>query len=238
MVNVNTLIEGCKDLDIQLTDKQISKFTLYKELLLEWNQKINITAIEDEEEIDIKHFLDSLTILKTGLFKKGVKIIDIGTGGGFPGLPLKIVDDSIDLVLLDSLKKRIKFLDEVINSTNLDSAIAIHGRAEDYGQDKLYREGFDIATSRAVASLDILCEYSLPFIKVGGYFIAMKGKEIDEELKEAEKAIKILGGEVVDKLLVEVPNSNIVHSLIICKKVSETPTKYPRQAGKPKKNPL
>lgn len=238
MVNINTVIDGSNTLDIKLTDEQISKFILYKELLLEWNQKINITAIEDEEEIDIKHFLDSLTIFKTALFKKGVKVIDIGTGGGFPGLPLKIVDNNIDLVLLDSLKKRINFLDEVIKNLELDNVNTIHGRAEDYGQDKLYREKFDIAISRAVASLDILCEYCLPFVKVGGYFISMKGKEVQDELDEAKKAVSILGGEVVEKLLVEVPNSNIVHSLIIFKKVSETPTKYPRQAGKPKKNPL
>ena len=211
---------------------------LYKELLVEWNQKINITSIEDEEEIDIKHFLDSLTPLKTGLIKKGVKVIDIGTGGGFPGLPLKIVVDSMNLVLLDSLMKRINFLDEVINNLKLDNAITIHGRAEDYGQDKLYREKFDIAISRAVASLDTLCEYSLPFVKVGGYFIAMKGKNVEEELEESKKAVSLLGGELVDKLLVEIPKSDIVHSLIIFKKISETPTKYPRQAGKPKKKPL
>jgi len=238
MINVNTLIDGSKELDIVLTDEQVSKFTLYKELLLEWNTKINITAIEDEEEIDIKHFLDSLTILKTDLFKKGVKVIDIGTGGGFPGLPLKIVEESIDLVLLDSLRKRINFLDEVIKNLNLENVNTIHGRAEDYGQDKQYREKFDIAISRAVASLDTLCEYTLPFVKVGGYFISMKGKNIDEELDEAKKAIRVLGAEFVDKVLVQVPNSDIVHSLIILKKVSETPTKYPRQAGKPKKNPL
>ncbi|WP_077369281.1 16S rRNA (guanine(527)-N(7))-methyltransferase RsmG [Anaerosalibacter sp. Marseille-P3206] len=238
MINVNTLIDGSKELDIQLTEEQVSKFTLYKELLLEWNQKINITAIDDEEEIDIKHFLDSLTILKIDLFKKGVKVIDIGTGGGFPGLPLKIVEESIDLVLLDSLKKRINFLDEVIKELKLDNVNTIHGRAEDYGQDKKYREKFDIAISRAVASLDVLCEYTLPFVKVGGYFVSMKGKNIDEELEEAKKAIRVLGGEFVDKVLVPVPNSDIVHSLIILKKVSETPTKYPRQAGKPKKNPL
>lgn len=238
MINVNTLIDGSKELDIQLTEDQISKFTLYKELLLEWNQKINITAIEDEDEIDIKHFLDSLTILRTNLFKRNVKVIDIGTGGGFPGLPLKIVEESIDLVLLDSLRKRINFLDEVIKNLKLDNVSTIHGRAEDYGQDRKYREKFDIAISRAVASLDVLCEYSLPFVKVGGYFVSMKGKNVDEELDEAKKSIRVLGGEFVDKILVPVPNSDIVHSLIILKKVSETPTKYPRQAGKPKKNPL
>ena len=136
MVNINTLIEGSNTLDIKLEDEQINKFMLYKELLVEWNQKINITSIEDEEEIDIKHFLDSLTPLKTGLIKKGVKVIDIGTGGGFPGLPLKIVVDSMNLVLLDSLMKRINFLDEVINNLKLDNAITIHGRAEDYGDRK------------------------------------------------------------------------------------------------------
>ncbi|SHI15416.1 16S rRNA (guanine(527)-N(7))-methyltransferase RsmG [Sporanaerobacter acetigenes] len=238
MTNVKTLIEGSKELNIDINKENINKFILYKELLLDWNQKINITAIEDDEEIDIKHFLDSLTPLKTKLFERNVKVIDIGTGGGFPGIPIKIVKKNVDMVLLDSLNKRIMFLNEVIDKLELKNIGTIHGRAEDFGKNKIYREVFDVAISRAVAPLNILCEYCLPFVKVGGFFVSMKGKDVEEEIESSKKALKILGGEVKDKVLVEIPNSNITHSLIIIEKISKTPTKYPRQAGKPKKNPL
>lgn len=238
MTNVNTLVKYAKNLDISLKEKDIDKFILYKELLKEWNEKINITAIKDDEEIDIKHFLDSITLINTGLFNEKIRVIDVGTGGGFPGLPLKIINDNIDLVLLDSLKKRINFLDEVISKLKLNNVETIHGRAEDYGKDDNYREKFNIATSRAVASLDILSEYTLPFVKVGGYFIAMKGEDIEKELKNAENAIKTLGGRFKEKILIKLPGTDIVHSLIIIEKIKETSPKYPRQAGKPKKKPL
>ena len=238
MPNVNTLIEGAKTLDIDLSRDEIDKFILYKKLLKEWNQKINITSITDDEEIDIKHFIDSLTLLNTNLFKGKSKVIDIGTGGGFPGIPLKIINQDLNMVLLDSLNKRIVFLDEVINKLKLKDITAIHGRAEELSRTKDYREIYDIAVSRAVASLDTLSEYSLPFVKVGGYFISMKGSNIDEELKEAEKGIKILGGKIQDKKIITLPLSDISHSLIIIEKIKETPTKYPRGGGKPKKRPL
>ena len=238
MTNVNTLIDGLSNFNITLTEDQVNKFVIYKSLLKEWNQKINITSIEDDEEIDIKHFLDSLTPINTGLFKEKVKVIDIGTGGGFPGMPLKIYKEDIEVVLLDSLNKRINYLNEVIKSLNLTDISAVHGRAEDFGQNKNYREKFDIAVSRAVASLNILSEYCLPFVKVGGYFISMKGQDVEEEIKESSKAISVLGGRVEKKVDVTIPNSDIIHSLIIIKKIKETPTKYPRNAGKPKKNPL
>lgn len=238
MVNVNTLVKGAKTLDIDLTDGQIEEFILYKKILKDWNQKINITSITDDVEIDIKHFIDSLTPLNINLFNKGAKIIDIGTGGGFPGVPLKIVRKDLNMVLLDSLNKRIRFLDEVISQLKLEEIVAIHGRAEELGRNKEYREKYDIAISRAVASLNTLSEYSLPFVKVGGYFISMKGPDFDEELKEAEKGIKILGGKIKDTELITLPESDITHSLIIIEKIKETPTKYPRGGGKPKKNPL
>lgn len=238
MANVNTLIEGAKVLDIDLTRNDIDKFILYKELLKEWNQKINITSITDDVEIDIKHFIDSLTPLTTNLFDGKIKIIDIGTGGGFPGIALKIVKEDLDVVLLDSLNKRIVFLDEVISKLNLTDIVAIHGRAEELGKDEKHRGRYDVAVSRAVASLDTLSEYSLPFVKVGGCFISMKGPDVDKELMEAEKGIKILGGKIKDKRKVTLPNSDITHSLIIIEKVKETPTKYPRGGGKPKKKPL
>ncbi len=238
MTNVNTLISGSKMLGIELTKDQIGQFILYKKLLQEWNQKINITSITDDVEIDIKHFIDSLTLFKTNLFEGKIKIIDIGTGGGFPGIPLKIVKEDLGLVLLDSLNKRITFLNEVIEKLNLKDIIAIHGRAEELGRDEKHREKYDIAVSRAVASLNTLSEYSLPFVKVGGYFVSMKGSDVEEELKDAKKGIDILGGKIIDKKEFALPHSDIRHSLIIIKKVRETPTKYPRGGGKPKKKPL
>ena len=238
MTNVDTLIEGVNALGIELDDDKINKFILYKQILKEWNQKINITSITDDTEIDVKHFIDSLTPLNVNLFEHGIKIIDIGTGGGFPGIPLKIVREDLDMVLLDSLNKRIRFLDEVINKLELENIIAIHGRAEELGRNASHRGKYDIAISRAVASLDTLSEYSLPFVKVGGYFISMKGPDFDEELSEAEKGIKILGGRIEDTKLITLPGSDITHSLIIIEKIKETPTKYPRGGGKPKKNPL
>lgn len=238
MSNIETLIEGLGDLGIELSVKQKEHFIKYKDLLKEWNEKINITAITDDIEIDIKHFLDSLTPIIAKLFEGKKKIIDIGTGGGFPGLPLKIFNNELQVTLLDSLNKRIIFLNEVIKALELKNIDAIHGRAEEFGRTPKYREQYDICISRAVASLDTLSEYSLPFVKVGGYFISMKGSEVDEELKEAEKGIKLLGGKILKKEIVRIPNSDIIHSLIIIHKIQETPTKYPRGGGKPKKNPL
>lgn len=238
MSNIEGLIEGIRELGISLETEELDKFFKYKELLKEWNKKINLTAIEDDRDIDIKHFLDSLTLLKTDYINNGSRIIDIGTGGGFPGIPLKIVKKDVDLVLMDSLQKRIKFLDLVINELKLSNVQAVHGRAEDFGRDIEYREKFDIAVSRAVASLNILSEYCLPFVKVGGYFIAMKGPDVDIELKESENAIKLLGGKILDKIKIKLPLSDITHTLIVIEKIKKTPTKYPRKAGKPKKKPL
>lgn len=238
MTNVNTLIKGGKILGIDINEDKINSFILYKELLKEWNKKINITSITDDEEIDIKHFIDSITPLTTDLFRKDIKMIDIGTGGGFPGVPLKIINEDMEVVLLDSLKKRITFLNEIIDKLDLKNIISIHGRAEELGRDKSYREKYDIAISRAVASLNTLSEYCLPFVKVGGFFISMKGSDVDEELKEAEKSIRILGGKLKEKKVIKLPLSDITHSLIIIEKIKETPTKYPRGGGKPKKKPL
>ncbi len=238
MTSINTLVNGLDILKVNMEHEDIEKFRTYKELLLEWNNKINLTAITDEEEVDIKHFLDSLTVLNTGYIKNGDRIIDVGTGGGFPGLPLKIVNNSCEVVLLDSLNKRIKFLNEVIDKLGLKNINSIHGRAEDFGRNEEYREKFDIVVSRAVASLNILSEFCLPFAKVGGHFIAMKGPEIKEEIKGAERAIKLLGGSIEDQMDMKLPFSDIVHTLIVIKKIKTTSTKYPRNPGKPKKSPL
>lgn len=238
MVNIDVLINGAEDLKLNLSDVDKGKFSTYKELLKEWNEKINITTITEDTEIDIKHFLDSLTCLSLDLFKGKKTIIDIGTGGGFPGIPLKIMKDNLDVTLLDSLNKRIIFLEEVIQKLELKNIIAIHGRAEELSRTKEYRENFSIAISRAVAALDTLSEYCLPFVKVGGHFIAMKGPDIEEELKSSNNAIKLLGGNVVETRLITLPNSDIVHSLIVIEKIRQTPKKYPRGGGKPRKNPL
>lgn len=238
MTNVNTLIEGAKILDIELKEKQIEKFILYKKLLQEWNKKINITSITEDKEVDVKHFIDSITPLKSNLFKGEAKVIDIGTGGGFPGIPLKIMNENLNMVLLDSTNKKVRFLDEIIENLGLENIVAIHGRAEELGRDELHREKYDIAVSRAVASLDTLSEYTLPFVNIGGYFIAMKGPDLEEELAEGAKAIETLGGKLKYIEKIRLPNTDIVHSLIIIEKIRKTPTKYPRGGGKPKKQPL
>lgn len=238
MTDVNALIKGAEALGIKLEKEQIDNFILYKELLEEWNQKINITTITDSFEIDIKHFVDSITPLTTEFFKENIKLIDIGTGGGFPGLPIKIMREDIEVVLVDSTKKKVSFLADVIDKLGLEKIQAIHGRAEEMGRNTDYREKFDIAISRAVAQLNTLCEYCLPFVKVGGYFIAMKGPDVKEEVEEASNSIKLLGGKLIDTKVIKLPLSDITHSLIIIEKIKGTPTKYPRGGGKPRKKPL
>lgn len=237
-MNIETLIEGSKELDLELDSNQEESFITYKSLLKEWNEKINITTIREDVEIDIKHFLDSLTPLITNLFEGNKKVIDVGTGGGFPGIPLKIIKDDLNVTLLDSLNKRITFLNEVINNIGLQNIVAVHGRAEELSRKSEYREQFHICISRAVASLDTLSEYCLPFVKVGGHFISMKGPDVEEELKLSNSAINTLGGKVVKVENIRIPLSDIEHSLVIIEKVKQTSTKYPRGGGKPRKRPL
>lgn len=229
--------EILKEYNIDINPEQINQFEIYKKLLLEWNEKINITRITEAQEIYIKHFLDSLTLTNTGLIKEGKSLIDIGTGGGFPGLPLKIMYPGLKISLMDSLNKRIIFLQEVIKELNLKNIEAVHGRAEEYGRKEDYREKFDLVTNRALANMSSLAEYSLPFVKKSGYFIAMKGSEYKEEVKEAKNAIDILGGKIVDIKEIKLPGE-ILHSLIIVEKIRETPKKYPRAGGKPRTQPL
>ena len=212
------------------------KFAVYMELLREWNEKINLTAITDEEGILVKHFFDSCSISE--FVDNNSKIIDIGTGAGFPGLPLKIVNDTLNLTLVDSLNKRIKFLNEVKNKLGLKNVETVHGRAEDVGIDNKYREKYDFVVSRAVAELRILVEYLLPLVKVGGKVIAMKGPNIDEEVENAKKAVKLLGGEIERIESFRLGNTDNERTVIIIKKIKNTESKYPRKAGIPRKNPL
>jgi 16S rRNA (guanine527-N7)-methyltransferase len=220
----------------KLSDKQENQFEKYMKLLVEWNEKVNLTAITEHDDIILKHFVDSLTIEK--YINNGASVIDVGTGAGFPGIPLKIYNESLDVTLLDSLNKRINFLNEVIKELDLEKIKTIHLRAEDGGKDKMLREKFDVATSRAVANLSTLSEYLLPFVKVGGEAICMKGPNVEDELKDAKKAIKILGGEVEKNEKIVLPNSDIERNIIIIKKVKPTPKSFPRKAGTPSKAPI
>lgn len=229
--------KGLDELQIHLDDNQIKQFIDYYELLINWNQVMNLTSITDFMEVIHKHFLDSLSMVKV-YRPVNEKILDIGTGAGFPGIPLKIAFPDTKVFLLDSLNKRIRFLNEVIEKLNLKNISAIHGRAEDYGRNSSFRETFDLCTSRAVAKLSTLSEYSIPYLKKGGYFIAYKSGNIREELEDAKRAIGILGGCVKENKEFQLPLTDMGRSLILIEKNSITPMKYPRLAGKPSKEPL
>ena len=229
-------MEEAQKINIELDKNQIEKFYKYMDLLIEWNEKINLTAITNRKDILVKHFIDSLTIQR--YLGDAVNIIDVGTGAGFPGIPIKIVNPNLKVVLVDSLNKRINFLQEVIKQLNLDNIEVIHARAEDLGQNKKYRETFDIVTSRAVANMSVLSEYLLPLARVNGKCICMKGSDVEEELENSKYAINLLGGKIekVDKF--ELSNERIGRNIIIVKKLKNTPNSYPRKAGTPAKKPL
>ena len=212
------------------------KFYDYYILLIEWNEKINLTAITDEDEVAVKHFLDCLSI--KALLPDGASVADVGTGAGFPGIPLKIANPTVNLTLVDSLNKRTKFLAEAVQKLNLENTEIVWGRAEDVGKDENHREKYDICVSRAVANLTTLCELCLPFVKVGGKLICLKGPKASDEAAEAKRAIKILGGELEGINEYEIPDADLKHNAVIIKKISQTPTKYPRKAPKPAKEPL
>ena len=232
---IKKLDENIKKMNINLSNRELEKFYKYKELLIEWNSKINLTAIVDDIDIINKHFVDSIIINK---YVNKEKVIDIGTGAGFPGIPLKIINDKLEVTLLDSLNKRVNFLNIVINELNLNNIEAIHGRAEEVFKNKKHREMYDIATSRAVAQLNVLVEYMLPAVKVGGTCICMKGNNIKEELDKSSKAIKVLGGKLEKVEEFVIPNTDYKRNIIIIKKEKSTPIKYPRKAGIPSKEPI
>ena len=234
----NVLTEKVKELSIVLNDKQIQQFEQYYNILVEWNKVMNLTAITEYEEVVEKHFLDSLTIVYAINMEKIETLIDVGTGAGFPGIPLKIAFPYLKVTLLDSLNKRIKFLNEVIDLLELNDIKAIHGRAEDYAKQVEYREQYDICVSRAVANLATLSEYCLPYVKMDGLFVPYKSGEIDEELKSSEKAVSILGGKVEEVVKFQLPGTDIGRSFVKIHKIKETKKKYPRKAGMPTKEPL
>ncbi len=237
----NILIDGAQKIGINLNKEQIKKFSQYLELLIQWNQKINLTSLKTPPEIIIKHFLDSISCIK--VFDKyidieGISIIDVGTGAGFPGIPIKIVCPSINLSLLEARKKKTIFLEKIVEEMNFQRVEILNGRAEAFGKCPDYREKYDIALSRAVALLSTLSEYCLPLIRVGGLFVAQKGRSYKEEIDKALKTVQLLGGELIGVENVRIPFVNQERYLLVIKKIKDTPSKYPRKEGLPQKRPL
>ena len=227
---------ACKDVGLEFDEEKYNKFIKYKDILKFWNNKINLTTIVEDEDIIKKHFIDCVKIFKFSQLRDISNVIDIGTGAGFPGIPMKIVNPKIKVVLLDSLNKRINFLNQVISDIELNDIKCIHGRAEDFSKDIGYREKFDAAVSRAVANLTVLSEFCIPYIKLGGYFVAMKGPSVEDEINESKKAVSILGGKIED--IIKIENDDLNHNLVVIKKIKRTPNMYPRKAGIVSKKPL
>ena len=229
------LLNECK---ISLSDRQLEQFNKYYEMLIERNKVMNLTAITEYNDVVIKHFIDSLSLNRVMELDRDLSLIDMGTGAGFPGIPLKIAFPKLNIVLLDSLNKRVGFLNDVIKELELDGIKAIHSRAEDFGKDLAYRENFDLCVSRAVARLSSLAEYCIPYVKEGGYFVPYKAGNMMEELQESSKAIHVLGGKLIKTESFILPESDIERTLILIKKERKTPKAYPRSAGKPTKEPI
>ena len=238
MYDLTKFEHGLSELNICLSDEQKSHFIKYYEMLVEKNKVMNLTAITEFDEVIEKHFLDSLALSTIMDLHQSLYVLDLGTGAGFPGIPLKIAFPELNIVLMDSLQKRVKFLQEVIDELGLTDIQAIHGRAEETGRNKLYREQFDLCVSRAVANITTLSEYCLPFVKEGGRFISYKSSSIDEELEEGKKGIFLLGGKVSDLHKFQLPDSDLQRSFVVIDKVKKTPKAYPRKAGTPSKDPL
>ena len=242
-MNNNTILtellqESSSRAHINLSDKQLEQFNKYYEMLIERNKVMNLTAITEYKDVVIKHFIDSLSLNRVIDLDKNLSLIDMGTGAGFPGIPLKIAFPKLKIVLLDSLNKRVGFLNDVIQELDLKDITAIHGRAEDIAKNVLYRENFDLCVSRAVARLASLSEYCIPYVKEGGHFVPYKAGNIEEELKEAKKAIEVLGGKLIKIDSFILAESDIERTLVLIKKEKKTPKAYPRSAGKPTKEPI
>lgn len=234
--NLEKFQRGLEKLGISLSERQLEQFMEYYELLVETNKVMNLTAITEFDEVIEKHFLDSLSLCQVYDLNREVYILDMGTGAGFPGIPLKIAFPEVNLVLADSLNKRIKFLEEVIVKLKLNKVKALHARAEEIGKNKLYREQFDLCISRAVANLSSLSEYCIPFVKEGGKFISYKSGEIEQEVEQAKKAIFLLGGSIEEVYKFDLYEQK--RSFVVIAKVKKTPKEYPRKAGTPTKSPL
>lgn len=226
-------MKKAKENDIDISEKMISKFYLYMKNLLEWNEKINLTAIKDEEDIIIKHFIDSIVIYK---YVEGSKLLDIGSGAGFPGIPLKILNEKMQINLIDSVNKKVNFMNDSIEKLELKNINAIHVRAEEIAHEKAFRESYDIVTSRAVANMSTLVEYMLPFVKVGGKCLCLKGPNCEEEINTSKNAIKKLGGQISEVIEYKIENND--RCLVIINKIKSTEQIYPRKQGKPLKEPL
>ena len=223
---------------IELSDAQLEQYRTYFQWLVEWNEKMNLTAITDEEGVYFKHFYDSMTLLSVPQFRREGTLLDVGAGAGFPSLPVKIAAPDLNVTILDSLNKRIGFLNELVAALGLTNTKAVHGRAEDFGKQPGWRDGYDQVTARAVARLNVLAEFCLPYVKVGGHFFAMKGPDAENEVSEAKKAVDVLGGRVVDIVTTTLPNEAGTRNIIVVEKIKATPKPYPRKAGTPSKNPL
>lgn len=230
--------KGLDELGISLTEEQMNQFVQYYELLIEKNKVMNLTTITDFDEVVEKHFLDSLSIVKVMDLTKVSRVMDIGSGAGFPGIPLKIVFPHLKMVMVDSVNKKVTFINECIDQIGLSNAKAVHGRVEDLGHDANYRESNDLVVSRAVASLDSLSEFCLPFVRVGGDFISYKSGKVDEELTNGKKAITVLGGKLVKDIRFQIPNTDMERAFLVIHKVKPCGKKYPRKAGTPKKSPI
>ncbi len=237
-MNDNLLRDKAKEIGIELTDLQIDQFNEFYRLMVEWNKVMNLTGITEYEEVVEKHFIDSLSLVKVIDISQVDSVIDVGTGAGFPGIPLKIAFPHLNITLLDSLNKRIKFLNEVIESIGLENITTIHGRAEDFAKQENYREQFDLCVSRAVANLATLSEYCLPYVKLGGRFVSYKSGEIDEEVENSKTAIKVLGGKLKKIEKFQLLGTDIGRSFVEIQKVKNTGKKFPRKAGLPAKEPI
>lgn len=236
--NIDAFKKGLKELNLVLDKNQLDQFIKYYEILVEWNSFMNLTTITEFDEVILKHFLDSISIVKGVDFSKMHTVIDVGTGAGFPGIPLKIVYPHLRITLLDSLNKRIKFLNEVILSLNLEEIKTIHGRAEDYAKQLEYRESYDLCVSRAVANLSSLTEYCLPYVRKGGLFVPYKSGTVEQEVKDAKKAIRVMGGDIKEIIHFQLLDTDMERSLVIIEKKKNTPGQYPRKAGLPVKEPI
>ncbi|WP_300379713.1 16S rRNA (guanine(527)-N(7))-methyltransferase RsmG [Clostridium sp.] len=230
--------EASLEVGLELTEVQYNQFMKYMRLLQEWNEKVNLTAITEDKEVVKKHFIDCIKAFKSEAIKSAKTIIDVGTGAGFPGIPIAIMNPNVKVTLLDSLNKRINFLNLVVRELGLKNIVTIHSRAEDGANNKELREAFDVATSRAVANMSVLSEFCIPYVKINGYFVALKGPAIEEELKDGQKAIEVLGGELKNKIEYDIEESDLNHNIVEIRKVRKCPKIYPRKAGTVNKNPI